>query len=385
MKLYTFIKESDIESVMRHGLASSVAISKNPEILSHIFKNKKDQESYIKNINPNDITQKGPSVFFQKPLNISEILEIDPDHLLGDDEYVLLEIDYDSLLDNEEVSVFGLELEPYYSDEDYSLEKDKIEGDLSKESINALSNMTSKEAWKDFYPDSGYFAPNVPHGIVITKSGYIKPEHIRVDESYMRKESVSKIFFSLIKESKKRTLTSKPSSEKTLKDWFSRKGGKGSSSGWVDCNTCRKNSKTGKTECKPCGRKKGEKRSKYPACRPTPGACKKYKKTKGETWGKGGKKKTKKKSSEIKRIFIKTSKEEVFEESFENELGNKINIEIKEVSEPNNKSTFDAVYMSMEGPTSKAENTITYVEAKKLNTLLKDFLEKSKKNKSSIE
>jgi hypothetical protein len=84
-------------------------------------------------------------------------------------------------------------------------------------------------------------------------------------------------------------------------------------------------------------------------------------------------------------MFTKTSKKEVFEESFKNELGNKINIEIKEVSDSNNKATFDAVSMSIEGPTSKTENTTTYVEAKKLNNLLKDFLAKSKKNKSSIE
>lgn len=200
----------------------------------------------------------------------------------------------------------------------------------------------------------------------------------------MRKDEIEK-YFDMIKEAKKSKLTQKPSSEKTLRDWFARKGEKGSSSGWVDCNTCRKNSKTGKTECKPCGRKKGEKRSKYPACRPTPGACKKYKKTKGKTWGKGGKKKAKKKSSEIKDIFVKISKEEIFEDSFKNELGNEINIKIKEVSDSNKDIKFDAVSIHMEGPTSETENTMTYMEAKKLKNSLKDFLAKSKKNKSSIE
>lgn len=87
-------------------------------------------------------------------------------------------------------------------------------------------------------------------------------------------------------ETKKRKLTSKPSSEGNLRDWFKRKGGKGSAGGWVDCNTCRKDSKTGRNKCKPCGRKEGEKRNKYPACRPTPGACKKYKESKGKSWGK---------------------------------------------------------------------------------------------------
>ena len=86
----------------------------------------------------------------------------------------------------------------------------------------------------------------------------------------------------------KRKLTSKPGSESNLGDWFKRKGAKGSTGGWVDCNTCRKDSETGRTKCKPCGRKEGEDR-KYPACRPTPGSCKKYKSSKGKSWGKKAK------------------------------------------------------------------------------------------------
>jgi hypothetical protein len=66
--------------------------------------------------------------------------------------------------------------------------------------------------------------------------------------------------------------------EQGLHGWFARQGGKGKSKGWVDCNTCRDG------KCKSCGRKEGEKRSKYPACRPTPSACKT--KGKGKSWGK---------------------------------------------------------------------------------------------------
>ena len=106
-----------------------------------------------------------------------------------------------------------------------------------------------------------------------------------------RKRELEAIYF-LMKESKakskKRKLTDKPSSEKSLKDWFDRQGAKGGTGGWVDCNTCRNG------KCKPCGRQKGEKRSKYPACRPTPASCKTHSKTKGKSWGKGGKKKSKK-------------------------------------------------------------------------------------------
>ena len=58
-----------------------------------------------------------------------------------------------------------------------------------------------------------------------------------------------------------------------LHGWFQRQGGKGKSKGWVDCNTCITDKKTGRKTCKSCGRKEGESRSKYPACRPTPSAC----------------------------------------------------------------------------------------------------------------
>jgi hypothetical protein len=71
--------------------------------------------------------------------------------------------------------------------------------------------------------------------------------------------------------------------EKGLHGWFERRGGEGSQ-GWVDCNTCRTDKETGRKKCKPCGRKEGETRSEYPACRPTPSACKT--KNKGEKWGK---------------------------------------------------------------------------------------------------
>jgi hypothetical protein len=80
----------------------------------------------------------------------------------------------------------------------------------------------------------------------------------------------------------KRKLTKKPSSESSLKDWFGRKGAKGSTGGWVDCNA-----PDGKGGYKSCGRKEGEKRTKYPACRPTPAGCKS--KGKGKKWGKKSK------------------------------------------------------------------------------------------------
>lgn len=71
--------------------------------------------------------------------------------------------------------------------------------------------------------------------------------------------------------------------DESLNKWFKRQGAPGKKGGWVDCNAPIR--KDGKIKgYKPCGRQKGEKRSKYPACRPTAAKCKDP--GKGKTWGK---------------------------------------------------------------------------------------------------
>jgi len=70
--------------------------------------------------------------------------------------------------------------------------------------------------------------------------------------------------------------------DESLHKWFKRSGPKGKEGGWVDCNA-----PDGKGGYKACGRKEGEKRSKYPACRPTPAKCKAP--GKGKKWGKKSK------------------------------------------------------------------------------------------------
>jgi hypothetical protein len=71
--------------------------------------------------------------------------------------------------------------------------------------------------------------------------------------------------------------------KETLRTWFKRQGAPGKEGGWVDCNSpIRKDGKI--TGYKTCGRKEGEKRAKYPSCRPTPAQCKSP--GKGKKWGK---------------------------------------------------------------------------------------------------
>jgi len=81
------------------------------------------------------------------------------------------------------------------------------------------------------------------------------------------------------KKSKRKKAGSESKKESSLRDWFGRKGAKGKKGGWVDCNA-----PDGKGGYKACGRQKGEKRKKYPACRPTPAACRE--RGKGKSWGK---------------------------------------------------------------------------------------------------
>ena len=91
-----------------------------------------------------------------------------------------------------------------------------------------------------------------------------------------------------LEEKKRKKAGTESGKESSLRDWFGRKGAKGKKKGWVDCNA-----PDGKGGYKSCGRGSGEKRKKYPACRPTPGACKE--RGKGKSWGKKAKKRGKKK------------------------------------------------------------------------------------------
>lgn len=88
--------------------------------------------------------------------------------------------------------------------------------------------------------------------------------------------------------------------DESLHKWFKRQGPKGKEGGWVDCNA-----PDGNGGYKACGRKKGEKRSKYPACRPTPAGCKR--KGKGKTWGK-----TKEDMIKLKDLITELDSEKIF-------------------------------------------------------------------------
>ena len=117
------------------------------------------------------------------------------------------------------------------------------------------------------------------HGDIIHKDDSLNEKKKKKQQKGKRRAAKT------AKRKKKKAKTDYSKEKKSgLHGWFSRQGGKGGSKGWVDCNTCRKDKKTGRKKCKSCGRQKGEKRAQYPSCRPTPSACGTA--GKGKKWGK---------------------------------------------------------------------------------------------------
>ena len=68
----------------------------------------------------------------------------------------------------------------------------------------------------------------------------------------------------------------------------------------------------------------------------------------------------------------------------ENELGNKVEIIIKEVTDSNGGKDFDAVSISILGPDSEVTNVITYLEAVHLGEAILDYLDSVGKQESTL-
>ena len=116
------------------------------------------------------------------------------------------------------------------------------------------------------------------------------------------------------KKKKRKKAGTESSKESSLRDWFGRKGAKGKKKGWVDCNA-----PDGKGGYKSCGRSSGEKRKKYPACRPTPGACKE--RGKGKSWGKkGSKRKRRNEGMSLTPDYVISLIEEEFQEMMDEQI-----------------------------------------------------------------
>ena len=80
------------------------------------------------------------------------------------------------------------------------------------------------------------------------------------------------------------------------------------------------------------------------------------------------------------KLILERWQQYLNEVKFKNELGNEIVIEIKKVKDTGTnskgeKEEFDAIEITMEGPTSTMTNTITRQEAEELHKALKKYLD----------
>jgi hypothetical protein len=185
--------------------------------------------------------------------------------------------------------------ELYEIDED-SLKEEEVELDEKKKKAKRDACYHKVRARYDVWPSayaSGALVKCRKVGAANWGNKSKKKEGLELDDHLLQiiQEEYQAVLDEKKKKRKKRTKRKKAgtesSKESSLRDWFGRKGAKGKKKGWVDCNA-----PDGKGGYKSCGRSSGEKRKKYPACRPTPGACKE--RGKGKSWGKKAKRKSKK-------------------------------------------------------------------------------------------
>ena len=175
IKLYSFGPKKDLPSIKKYGLAGTRGIINNPELLSRIFPDPAEMQSFVDRYDPSDVTLQGPSVFFQH-VPMEYIVSLDGDHVLNQGDHTLLSINW-SLLSQDDPSarIHGVELIPY-NDDEYEDRQDEIEHVLSDDEISQLSRLPYHYAWSNYVP--GYFAGNVPHGIVILDSEIISPDYL---------------------------------------------------------------------------------------------------------------------------------------------------------------------------------------------------------------
>jgi len=175
--LYSFVPKKDISLIKQYGLAGTRGLIENKELLDQVYPDEKEKQKFIARYDADDITLQGPSVLFQH-VPMEYIVSLDDDHPLTRKEYVLISIDWTMLTrDYPDAYIYGLELIPYYEDE-YEDKKGAIERELSDDEVSSFSRMSYVNAWEHYVP--GYFAGNVPHGIVMLSDGIIPPSYLNI-------------------------------------------------------------------------------------------------------------------------------------------------------------------------------------------------------------
>jgi hypothetical protein len=177
--VYSFVPKNSIDTIKEFGIASSEYIKNTPKLLEKIYPDKDEQRKWLDKFENKNMSLKGVNVFFVKP-ELKKIKNLDPAHPVVKNEYDLVEINLSKLLkDYPSTKIYGLELIPYISGQEYKENKTKIERWLSPKDITNFARKTFEDTWNNYLPGGGYFAANVPHGVVITPTKNIPTEYFR--------------------------------------------------------------------------------------------------------------------------------------------------------------------------------------------------------------
>ena len=127
-------------------------------------------------------------------------------------------------------------MEELYEFDEASLNEEEIEEAEGKKDACYHKVKARYDVWPSAYA-SGALVKCRKVGAANWGNKSKKKEGLEIDDRL--RQIIQEEYQAVVSEKKKKAGT-ESSKESSLKDWFGRKGGKGSSSGWVDCNTCRK-------------------------------------------------------------------------------------------------------------------------------------------------
>lgn len=187
--LYSAVPKNSEESLRKYGLMSGKKLLSNKNALKAIFPDGKERAKWEKKVSkllesPEDkYVYFGPNCFFSEP-DMSKVKK-NKKHPIIVDELQIIKINVTKLLKpHPETEFYGIEMWPVLpkEDEEDFVDKDKRIGlrerFLSLEEVKEFAAKSPKELWKHYSPLAGFYAANVPHVAVITKSGTIPFEFL---------------------------------------------------------------------------------------------------------------------------------------------------------------------------------------------------------------
>jgi hypothetical protein len=185
------VPKGNREIIKKHGLLSSEALLKNPEVLAAVLAarrgttSEETEEEFRARVEEKlkdsffGTSVKGPSVLFGEP-DPKKITDAHPVRRLNTE---TLRINLSRLLkDIPETRISGSELKPY-DPEGPEHQGDERHYDISLDDVSEYASRAPEELWKRYNePEGRRYASNVPHAQIITPSGVIPPEYIEFDK-----------------------------------------------------------------------------------------------------------------------------------------------------------------------------------------------------------